>query len=423
MEQVVHINGLNLHLVPSKKYKTITIVAKLRGQLNRDSVTKRALLPFVLRQGTKTYPTREKLQHKLDDLYGASLSLDAGKAGLDHVISVRMEVANQKYIENESSILKESLELLHEVIFNPLADEHGFDETIVDRELQSLKQQLRSIKDDKVNYAQQRLIDEMCAGETFQIHAQGYEADLEDITRKNLMEAYQTILEEDVMDLYVLGDFDHETVKKMIETTITKSNATTKKADVRAKLTRKQDGEPQEVIEREDIQQAKLHIGYRTGIVYKDADYPALLIYNGILGGFPGSKLFLNVREKHGLAYYVASGVENYTGLLYVYSGVAAEDYEKATQIIKEQFDDMRTGEFTDADIAETKAMIVNQVLESMDSAQGLIELLYQNVLGGRETSLETLIEDIQRVEKEDITQIANNVTEDTIYLLTREEA
>src|SRR5690625_5500023 len=133
------------------------------------------------------------------------------------------------------------LALTYKVKFNALGDEEGFEETIVDRKLQTLKQQLRSIKDDKVNYAQQRLIDEMCAGETFQIHAQGYEADLEDITRKNLMEAYQTILEEDVMDLYVLGDFDHETVKKMIETTITKSNATTKKADVRAKLTRKQD--------------------------------------------------------------------------------------------------------------------------------------------------------------------------------------
>src|SRR5690625_5391 len=257
MEQVVHINGLNLHLVPSKKYKTITIVAKLRGQLNRDSVTKRALLPFVLRQGTKAYPTREKLQHKLDDLYGASLSLDAGKAGLDHVISVRMEVANQKYIENESSILKESLELLHEVIFNPLTDERGFDETIVNRELQSLKQQLRSIKDDKVNYAQQRLIDEMCAGETFQIHSQGYEADLEDINRQNLMEAYQTILEEDVMDLYVLGDFDHEAVKQMIETTITKSKTAPEQVNVRAKLTKKQTGESEEVKERKDIHQTK----------------------------------------------------------------------------------------------------------------------------------------------------------------------
>src|SRR5690625_7132032 len=120
MEQVVHINGLNLHLVPSKKYKTITIVAKLRGQLNRDSVTKRALLPFVLRQGTKTYPTREKLQHKLDDLYGASLSLDAGKAGLDHDISVRMEVANQKDSENESYSLKESHEFIHDIKFNAL---------------------------------------------------------------------------------------------------------------------------------------------------------------------------------------------------------------------------------------------------------------------------------------------------------------
>lgn len=423
MEHVLRTNGFNLHIVPSKKYKTITIVAKLRNQLERDNITERALLPYVLRQGTKQYPTREKLQHKLDDLYGASLSIDSRKSGTNHVISVRMEIANEKYIDNTTSILAEAIALLNDVLFNPLTDADGFDKTIVEREVQSLRQQLRAIKDEKIQYAQQRLIDEMCAGETFQIHSQGYEEDLDNITPASLYNIYQTMLQNDLLDIYILGDFDDEAVKQTVEETITKTNTTEQEIVNRPDITQKQVDKPQEIIEREDIQQAKLHIGYRTNTVYRDATYPALLLYNGLLGGFPNSKLFVNVREKHGLAYYVASGIENYTGLLYIYSGIAADDYEKAKQIIAEQLEAMRSGDFSETDIEETKAMLVNQILETMDSAHGLIELLYQNSLGGRGTPLKTLIEEINDVEKTDIINIAERVLQDTTYLLTCEEA
>lgn len=424
MEKTIQTNGLNLHIVPSKKYKTMTIVAKLRSRLERANITKRALLPYVLRQGSKAYPTRAILQNKLDDLYGASLSLNGGKAGNHHIISVRMEVANQKYIENESSIIKESIELLKEVLFNPLIDEDGFDESIVNREKQTLKQQLIAIKDDKVNYAQLRLIDEMCAGETFQIHSQGYEEDLEDITPTNLYEAYKAFITEDILDLYVLGDFDHNEVTGIIESTMTKENnqVTETAEEIQENVTHVKRDKPQEIIERQDIQQAKLHLGYRTYTAYKDADFPALLVFNGILGAFPSSKLFVNVREKNGLAYYVASAFDNYTGLLYIYSGVAAEDYEKARQIIEQQIEAVQSGEFTEAEIEETKGMIINQIIESMDDAQGLIELLYQNVLGGSETSLDTLMEQINQVSKEDVVKMSKKVEEDTIFLLTREE-
>lgn len=425
MEQIIHTNGFNLHIVPSKKYKTMTIVAKMRGQLKRSNITKRALLPHILRQGSKAYPTRAILQNKLDDLYGASLSIDGGKAGNHHVISVRMEVANQKYIENESSIIQESIELLNEVLFNPLVTENSFDESIVNREKQTLKQQLHSIKDDKVNYAQLRLIDEMCAGETFQIHSQGYEEDLEDITAANLYETYQTFINEDVLDIYVLGDFDHHEVTKIFEATINKQNkqVTQSEALESENVAKEPREKPQEIIEKQDIQQAKLHIGYRTQTVYKDTDFPALLIFNGILGAFPSSKLFINVREKNGLAYYVASNFDNYTGLLYVYSGVAAKDYEKARQIIEQQFKAMQLGDFTDMEIEETKGMIVSQILESMDNGQGLIELLYQNTLGGRDEPLTEFIEQINKVTKDEVIKMAQKVKEDTVFLLTSEEA
>src|SRR5699024_72843 len=115
-------------------------------------------------------------------LYGASLSLDGGKVGDNHILNVRMEIANQKYIADETSIIEEAIEFLGEVIFQPNIKDNGFEEDLVAREKELLKQQLRAIEDNKVNFAQMRLIDEMCDGETFQIHSHGYEEDLDSIT-------------------------------------------------------------------------------------------------------------------------------------------------------------------------------------------------------------------------------------------------
>src|SRR5690625_5187417 len=74
MEEVIQINGYNLHLIPTKKFKTINMVAKFKAPLNKKVMTKRALLPYLIQQGPKEYPSRTEFQAKLDDLYGAALS-------------------------------------------------------------------------------------------------------------------------------------------------------------------------------------------------------------------------------------------------------------------------------------------------------------------------------------------------------------
>src|SRR5690625_2724176 len=103
VEKTISQNGYHLHMIQTKKFKTINIVAKFRSQLDRDTITTRALLPYVLRQGTSNYPTERQLQTKLDELYGAVLSIDGAKKGNHHIISFRLEVANDKYIKNEQS--------------------------------------------------------------------------------------------------------------------------------------------------------------------------------------------------------------------------------------------------------------------------------------------------------------------------------
>lgn len=416
-EKSVNINGFRFHFVPTKKFKTLTIAAKVRGPLTADTITKRALLPYILRQATKSYPTRTELQLKLDDLYGAVLAIGGTKKGEEHIISVRMEIANERYLPEGEEFITEAVQLFEELLFQPYQEEDLFSEKVFLREKETLKQKIQAIKDDKIRYANMRLIDEMCGDEAFSLHVSGYESELETLTNKQLIDYYKTMINEDVIDMYVVGDFEPAEMKAILAKIFTK--ARDEKAANKTTVTEKNPTAVKEVIENEPIQQAKLHIGYRTNTVYSDADYPALQVFNGIFGSFPSSKLFMNVREKNSLAYYASSQIESQKGLLFVYSGIAPEDYEKARDIIREQMDEMRAGNFTEDEIAEAKKMIIHYLREAMDSNHGLVEIFHQQHLSGVSMNPQDIFDRINGVTKEDILKVAAKIKEDTLYLLT----
>lgn len=419
-EQITNENGIHLHIVPNKKFKTITIAAKFKAPLARDIITMRALIPYVLQQGTKTYPNSSLLQKKLDDLYGAVLSIDGAKKGNNHIITVRMEIANQKFIQDESSLFEEAIALFQEIIFEPNVQAGAFDEKIVAREKETLKQRIHAIMDDKMSYANMRLIDEMCQDEAYRLHVHGYVEDMDSVTAANLYTYYEELLDKNRMDVYVLGDFDSEKAKEKMKIIFARKKSLNLSVTDERSMVK---GAVRTVVEEQDIQQAKLHLGYRTNTIYKDDDYAALHVFNGIFGGFPSSKLFVNVREKNSLAYYASSRIESHKGLMLVFSGIAPEDYEKAREIIELQLDAMKRGDFTNEEVEETKDLIINQLLETMDNPTGLIELLYQQVVGEKMLPPEQLIAGIKQVGKEEVARIAGKVVEDTVFLLTRKGA
>lgn len=418
-EQIHYENGVTYHFIPTKKFKTIAITAKLRAPLNRETVTKRALLPYILKQGTANYPSRKQLQLKLDELYGAILSINSGKKGENHIMTLRLEMANEQYIPNNEAVFKEGMALFQQLLFEPNAPNASFDPSVFNREKETLRNKIQSIQDDKMKYANMRLIDEMCAGEPYQLHVHGYEEDLDRLEATDLYQYYESMVAEDELDIYVVGDFDlaemQQTVTSQIKRPANKGVSRMESSENEKQM----DDRPQEIVEQQEIQQAKLHLGYRTNTTYQDETYAALQVFNGLFGGFPNSKLFINVREKNSLAYYAASRIESHKGLLFVFSGIAPENYEKARDIIRLQMQSMKNGEFTDVNLNETKELIVNQLLETMDASRGMVELSYQQVIGGKQTPPEKLIEQIRNVTKEDVIQVARRMEEDTVYLLT----
>ncbi|WP_096190678.1 EF-P 5-aminopentanol modification-associated protein YfmF [Evansella halocellulosilytica] len=409
---------LQVHVLPSKTYKTNTILIHMRAPLDEETVTKRALLPYVLQNGTERHPSRQHIRRALDELYGATLNVDVSKKGESHLMTIRLDVANEKFLKDKEPLLEKGIELLASVLLSPTGDNDRLDKEIVEGEKRTLKQKLDSVYDDKMRYANKRLTEVMCEKEPFGLFVLGDKNKVDDIDEKSLYEYYEHVLLNDVIDMYVLGDVNENDMKNMIEKYFIFPEGSKRPSEKNKKVEHKAIEDAKEVIEDEDISQGKLHIGYRTGVTFGDDDYFALQLFNGIFGAFSHSKLFVNVREKASLAYYAASRVESHKGLLIVMSGIESNKYDDATEIIFKQMEDMKNGQFTEDDIEQTKAVYKNQLLETMDVPRGLIELTYHNELTENIKPISEWMSEIDKVNKEDIVRVAEKVQLDTVYFL-----
>ncbi|MBO1582280.1 EF-P 5-aminopentanol modification-associated protein YfmF [Bacillus sp. XF8] len=415
MEQQMHeLGGLRVHMIPTDKYKTNTFVFRFKAPLNEETVTERALLPYVLQSATEKLPSVIRLRQYLEELYGSSLAVDVSKKGEDHIISIYVDIANETYLQDAPPLFEKALSMLSDIVLHPATEGSGFLQSIVESEKRALVQRIEATYDDKMRYANERLIEEMCKVEPYRLSANGQKERVASITNETLYRYYQKVLAEDEMDLYIIGDIAEEAIG-LVGKYFSIAPRTAKEKNV---ILHKRNNEEQEIVEKQELKQSKLNIGYRTYITYRDEDYFALQLFNGLFGGFSHSKLFVNVREKNSLAYYAASRFESHKGLLFVMSGIEAKNYEKAVEIIKEQMKAMQSGDFSEEEIHQTKSVIQNQILEAIDTPRGFVEMLYHGVIAERTRPVEEWLTGIERVTKEEIVKVANSIELDTIYFL-----
>lgn len=418
-ESIKDMKGYKLHIVKTEKFKTNTIVWKMKAPLTSEDVTKRALLPYVLQSSSEAYPSTSEFRSYLDELYGANLYVDVSKKGEYQVISFSLEIANEKFLSDHDPLLKKGMQLMAEILVNPLTENEAFDKETVEKEKRTLKQRIQAVYDDKMRYSNFRLVQEMCKDEPYALHVNGEIDDIPQINEKNLYEYYKKAFAEDELDLFIIGDVNESEVQSIAQDLLQFDQRVPQLVEA----PKNAHVEEKTVKDQEDVKQGKLNIGYRTNVLYGDKDYYALQVFNGIFGGFSHSKLFLNVREKNSLAYYVASRLESHKGLMMVMSGIEFENFELAVKIIREQMEAMQAGDFTDQEMEQTKAVIENQMLETMDTARGMVEVLYHNVVSRQTVSLDDWLQGMSKTTKEEIVDVAKKVQLDTVYFLTGLEA
>lgn len=413
---------VRLHVLPTKRFKTFAISLFAGIPLNEDTVTPIALIPFVLRRGTARTPETIAFREKLDDMYGAGFGFDVYKRGDSQIVQFRMDVINDQFVSSEQSLLAASLQFLGDALTDPLIEGSGFRAKYVEAEKATLRKRLEAIVNDKIRYAAERCMEEMCAGEPYRLHPLGKLDQIDDITPEALFGHYEKWLDRAALDLYVVGDTSLEEVTKLVGDAFKLKAGTPARYTVPDVNHNVQD--VKYVVDELDVSQGKLNMGLRTGIGYDDKLYPAALMYNGILGGYPHSKLFINVREKESLAYYAASRLDGHKGICTIQSGIEFNNYEKAVAIIKQQLESMARGELSELEINQTKAMISGHLRELQDSAYEMLSYDFNSVLTGNERTSAELLEQVKGVTADDIVEVAKRVQLDTVYFLRdRKEA
>jgi predicted Zn-dependent peptidase len=144
------------------------------------------------------------------------------------------------------------------------------------------------------------------------------------------------------------------------------------------------------------------------------------MVYNGILGGGPHSKLFQNVREKASLAYYAFSKLEKNKGLMLIGCGIEFANFDRTVKIIKEQLEDIKAGKISDYEFDSTVKSLVNSFKESSDSPSMIISLYLDGIINGVRESTDDMIKKIQDVTKEDVKKVAQKINLDTIFFLNK---
>ena len=411
-------NGIKLHTIKTEKFKTNLIAVMLTTKLDRKNITKNALIPAVLRRGTKFMQTQEEINKKMEDMYGASFDCGLDKTGDNQILKFYMETVNNEFLPQDAeNMIKSSIEKIFEIIFNPYLENGVFKKEYVEQEKENIKQIIDGKIDSKARYALDRCIEEMYKNEPFGLYKFGYVEDLKDINEKNLYEYYLELIETCKIDIYISGIVD-ENIHNIIKQNENIEKLEERKPDFKEfELTKKEKEEAKEIQESMEITQGKLIIGLDVNILDKDARYK-IMIYNSLLGGSANSKLFQNVREKASLAYTASSSYYRFKNNIFINCGIDIPNYQKALEIIKKQIEDMKNGDFADEEIENAKNGIIASIKTIDDEQDTEITYYFGQELSGTKTSLEEYIENIQKINKADVLEVAKQISINTIYFL-----
>ena len=411
-------NGIKLHTIKTEKFKTNIIAVMLTTKLDRKNITKNALIPAVLRRGTKFMQTQEEINKKMEDMYGASFDCGLDKTGDNQILKFYMETVNNEFLPQDAeNMIKSSIEKIFEIIFNPYLENGVFKKEYVEQEKENIKQIIDGKIDSKARYALDRCIEEMYKNEPFGLYKFGYVEDLKDINEKNLYEYYLELIKTCKIDIYISGIVD-ENIQNIIKQNENIEKLEERKPDFKEfELVKKENGEAKEIQESMEVTQGKLIIGLDVNILDKEARYK-IMIYNSLLGGSANSKLFQNVREKASLAYTASSSYYRFKNNIFINCGIDIPNYQKALEIIKKQIEDMKNGDFTDEEIENAKNGIIASIKTIDDEQDTEITYYFGQELSGTKTSLEEYVENIQKVSKSDVLEVAKQISINTIYFL-----
>lgn len=411
--ETFNMGSYNLHFIKTNRFKTITIDVNFYRTIVKDEITKRNLLKMLLLNSSKNYKTEKDLIIESENLYDIKVSSSISRIGSFSNLSFQTKFLNEKFTEKEMN--RESIVFFLDLIFNPNICNDAF--VNVEEQKKKLKQDILSIKDNKPKFAYLLLMEKM-KNKEYMYNTFGYIEDLEDIDGEKLYKYYRKVLDEDQIDIFVLGDFSSSEMKELFREYF-KINTFKK---VNKKLLISPLEERKRVLkyhEYDNVNQAQLLLLLSiNGLTDFERKY-TIKVFNELLGGSSNSILFDTVREKNGYCYYINSSVKAYDNIMVINSGVENENIERCIKLIRKCLKDIREGKFDDKRLISSKKTIISGIKASFDNPISIINSYFSKVLVGTEDE-EKRINSFNNITKEDIIKVSKKVNFHTIQILEK---
>ena len=306
-----------------------------------------------------------------------------------------------------AKMLKDDVELAIDIL-SDIVLHSNFPDSELEKErevvVQEIKQTIDTPDDIIFDYLQEQAFPGQAVGRTILGPAEkvrSYTAQTLNNYRKNNYAAENTVV-------CAVGNVNHEAFVKMVEERMDKMQ---KKISF---VSEKQVYKGGFFAESREIEQAHMVLGFE-GVAYSTDNYYPSIVFSTILGGGMSSRLFQEVREKRGLVYSVYSFANSHTksGLFGIYAGTTKEELKELMPVVCEEIRKIRTDLVSEQELKRAKTQLKASMLMALESSSATVEVLARQMLiFNRVISVDEMVERIEKISREDIRTIANQIFE-----------
>ena len=359
--------------------------------------------------------SRDELDHQqgLAHFLEHNLFKGTSKRKAYHILSRLDDVGGElnAYTTKEETIIhasflktdfRRALELIYDVLANST-----FPEKELEKEKEVIKDEISSYKDAPGESIFDDFEDHIFRGDPLGRNILGTPESVDKLRRDDILELQSRTYTADRIKLAVVGPFGSERVER----TVAELFAGFQFADSDWQNTFKGDGQPDRVVENLAQFQDHYMVGWRTCGIHGH-DRRSLSLLNNILGGpAMNSRLGLNIREKHGIAYNIESYLNLYSdvGMMGIYLGCDPQQTEKAADLVAKEVTKLRETKLGTLQMSKAKKQFLGQMAMSEDnglnSAVGAARALLHF---GRVNNFETVASKIQAITAEQLQDVAN---------------
>ncbi len=406
--------GVTVRYARDCRFKKGALSIQFLRPMAQGENARNALLPSVWLRGCQGYPDLRSITARLDELYGASVSPMVRRVGDLQTVGLYLTFVDDRFVPE--GVLSPLLELLRQVLLEPVTVQGAFDPEFVDSEKRNLISTIESERNDKRAHAASQMLRLMCQGDSFALPRLGQPEDVEAITPQSLYAQHTRLLGESPVEIFYIGSAPAETLLGLLKPLTDALAHTLTVLPPHTPFVPQV--EPQSVRETTQVNQGKLSMGFTTPVTYRSPDYAAAQVFNGLFGAGMTSKLFVNVREKLSLCYYAGSGYYGSKGIFTVSSGIDETNFDTAREEILRQLSLCAQGDITPQELQAAKEGILSS-LRSIPDTTGAMEGFYATAsIGGAPYDLPQYQQAIQAVTVEDVVRVASGVKLHTVFFL-----